>query len=87
MTTPPIDPLLRDLETLRDESRLQRHLLALDMRDRLDALDRRHVELHDSVRSARDTATDSVRAAAVELREAFLQFRDDAAAAMRTARH
>jgi len=78
-----IDPLMRDVATLRDEARVQRHLLALDLRDRLDVLERRHLELHDSMRAARDTASESLHAAAVELRDAFRQFRDDAAAALR----
>lgn len=67
-----------ELQRMLDESQLQSHLLRMDLRDRLDALQRRHTEVHAAVGKARRETLESLRLAITELRESFAQIRHEA---------
>ena len=73
-----IQVLVSELETLRDESKVQAHLAKMDLHDRWIVLQKRHSELSASVRSARDEALESLRASLVELRDGFRKLHEDA---------
>ena len=74
-----VEHMLGDLDTMRGESRLQRHLLAMELRDRLDDLERRHADLHAAVRQAGADAIESLSHSIAELRESFRVLRGHAA--------
>ena len=73
-----IEVLVRELQALNDGSKVQRHLLGMELRDRWDQLQRRHADVFDAVRNAGRETLDTVREAVSDLRSAFTKLHDDA---------
>ncbi len=73
-----IHTLMQELETLRDDARLQAHLAKMDLHDRWDTLRRRQAELQDAVRIAGADTVEALHASLTELRDNFRQLHRDA---------
>jgi hypothetical protein len=80
-----IEQLSSDLTAVRDEARLQQHLMALDARDRLDVAEREYEQLQGALRRASDETVESLHQSAGRLKDAYLRLRAEALTAVRGA--
>ncbi len=68
----------KELETLKGDLKVQARLATMELRDRWNRIEKRHTELHESVRSAGHDAMDLLRRSVSELRSDVDKLRDDA---------
>lgn len=73
-----IHSLLDDLAALKGDLQVQAHLGTMELRDRLNGLEKRHAELHDSVRGASAEAVEGLKTSVSELKREAAMLRKDA---------
>lgn len=66
-----IEAMKKELASLHDDARVQRHLLSMEVRERFDALDKRRLQLQDNAGRATEHTLASLRQSITELRASF----------------
>ena len=70
--------LTGELATLRDDIKVQARLGTMELRDRWNGIEKRHADLHQSLRDAGNEVIDSARSSFAELRSDVTRLRKDA---------
>ena len=72
-----IAALLRELETLRTETKMHMPSAGMELRDRWNRIEQRHTQLQDASRTVRDEALVALRTALIEHRSSLTDLRED----------
>ena len=69
--------LMLELQALRDDTKVHMHFAGMELRDRWNRFELRHVQLQEAARHVREDALEALRNALVDHRAKLTELRDD----------